>query len=123
MKFKQPYDYANHVKDREVNNLPSLTIPDQTMSIPELIRRYAQGLPLGAPRVPMYDDVEVGDLLQGRNWNTLDLTERAEIMKNVSYEVQDIITKESNRRKGKTKPELSTSNASDVDSSEDNVTK
>ena len=73
----------------EINDLPSKTIPEQTMSIPELIRRYASGMPLGGQRTPIWDKDEV-DLLNGVNWEKLDLSEKAEYMENFKYEIQEI---------------------------------
>lgn len=39
----------------EVNFRPSKTIPDQAMSIQEIMRRYASGLPLSGQRVGFFD--------------------------------------------------------------------
>lgn len=39
----------------EVNNEPALTIPDDSLSIKEILDRYARGLPLGGERVPVYN--------------------------------------------------------------------
>lgn len=65
MNFKSHY---------EVNAQPSQTVPDQSMTVLELIQRHASGLPLGAPKVPIYDG-DVDDL-NGRDIRTLDLSER-----------------------------------------------
>lgn len=52
MKFKTPY---NAVPSKgEINSDPSMTVPDQSMSVQEIMRRYASGLPLGGQRVPIY---------------------------------------------------------------------
>jgi len=93
----------------EVNNKPSLTLPDQTLSIPELIRRYAQGLPLGAPAVGHYDEEPEEDLLNGKNWNTLDLSEKANFMQAAKEEYHEI-SKRVNKKKPNT-PEESTEQA------------
>lgn len=74
----------------EINNLPSKTIPDQTLSIPELIKRYAQGLPLNAPAIGHYDENPEEDLLNGRNWNTLDISEKANFIKAAKEEYVEI---------------------------------
>lgn len=37
---------------------PSMTVPDQTMSIREILDRYARGLPIEGQKVPMYDGDE-----------------------------------------------------------------
>ena len=51
---------------------PSQTIPDQTMSIQEIIKRHAHGLPLGGSQEGLYDDD--GDS-QGIDVRTLDLVD------------------------------------------------
>lgn len=81
------YDYKNNVY--EINTLPSQTIPDQAMSIPELIKRYASGLPLGGSKVPIYQNEEE-DLLNGTNWNKLDLSEQMDFMRSAKNELNDI---------------------------------
>lgn len=53
---------------------PSLTVPDQTMSIREILNRYARGLPVGGSRIATFDeDDDLPDI------KTLDLTERQEL--------------------------------------------
>lgn len=43
----------------DVNNLPSATEPDQTLSIKQLIERHAQGINLGVKEYdPIYSDQE-----------------------------------------------------------------
>lgn len=70
--FKTPYNAHLFVTKGEVNRSPSKTIPDQSMSVRELMARYAQGLPLSGARVPIYDgDTEFVPMPE-----TLDLAER-----------------------------------------------
>lgn len=90
MKFQTPHDKTTRVKEHQRFTQPSMTIPDQTLSIPELIRRYAQGLPLGAPKVPMYEEDPEQDLLGGINWNTLDISEKQNFIKSAQNEIKDI---------------------------------
>lgn len=54
---------------------PSMTIPDQTLSIKEIISRYVRGLPIDGEKVPIYDGEE-DDMPDPR---TLDLSELAEL--------------------------------------------
>jgi hypothetical protein len=91
MKIKTPYN-AKEFKDYgEKNSLPSMTIPNQAMSIPEMIRRYASGLPLGGARVPFYDENPEEDLLGGKNWNTLDLSEQNDLIKHYKQEYEETV--------------------------------
>lgn len=95
--FKNPYDFKNHKKKYEVNNMPSKTIPDQSMSIPELIKRYASGLPLGGQKVPMYDTDDTHDILNGRPFASYDLSEQHNIVKNAKQEYQETINRLRNK--------------------------
>ena len=101
MKFQTPHDKSTRVSKFQVFTQPSQTVPDQTMSIPELIRRYAQGLPLGAPKVPMYEEDPEQDLLGGMNWNKLDLSEKSQFIKSAKNEIQEI-TKRSRKKQSDT---------------------
>jgi hypothetical protein len=62
MKFRTPYNAHELPKQREHNTMPSMTVPDQTMSIKEIFRRFAQGLPIEGQKVPVYDDEYIPDV-------------------------------------------------------------
>lgn len=87
MKINTPFNRKEHGERGETTNKPSMTIPDQTMSIPELMRRYANGQTLGGSKVPVYDGDE--DILNGVNWQSLDLSEKAAYMKEFANELKD----------------------------------
>lgn len=74
MKIRNIFN-AHEFTDNEVISEPSQTIPDQTMSIRELVKRYASGLPLGGSNNPIYEG-EDGDGIDPRR---LDLAERQEL--------------------------------------------
>lgn len=74
----------------EVNRQPSMTIPDQTMSLREILQRFAQGLPVTGAKVPVYD--EENDLPDIR---TLDLAERDEYANQFANEFAEIKGRES----------------------------
>lgn len=56
--------FNNHYKRQPdkgtVNNKPSLTVPDQSMTIREIINRSQKGLPVSGVRVPMYNETDDG---------------------------------------------------------------
>lgn len=54
MKFQTPYRVEKPIG--ESNFGISLTVPDQSMSISELVRRTRAGLPLTGSRVPQYNE-------------------------------------------------------------------
>lgn len=70
----------------QVNNEPSQTIPDQSMSLRELIIRYAKGLPLEGARTPIWEGEEGYEV----DPETLDLAEREELAEKARQELQEI---------------------------------
>lgn len=87
-KIKTWLNFKDFAKDYEVNTMPSETVPDQTMSVSEILNRYARGLPIGGSKVPIYEDDN--DLPDPR---TLDLAERQELKEQYTTEIQKIRTK------------------------------
>jgi len=77
MKFKTPYNMRDVVTPGEVFTQPSMTIPDQTMTIQEMLQRHAQGLGFNGQKVPFYEGDN--DPLNGVNPKTLDLSELADL--------------------------------------------
>jgi len=71
-------DYEGHFS-------PSLTIPDQTLGIKEILQRYARGLPMDG-KVPIYE----GDEGDGIDPRRLDLSERAELQQMYTEELNQI---------------------------------
>lgn len=61
----------------------STTIPDQSMSIKEILDRFARGLPLDGYRVPVWDGEE--DL---PDFNRMDLADIENYMRNNQEEIQ-----------------------------------
>lgn len=73
-------------KDKgEVHKKPSMTVPDKTISLRELLLRHVQGMPL--PNMPQgvqpyyNEEVEIPDLRK------LDLTEIDELRRNTTNEI------------------------------------
>jgi hypothetical protein len=77
-----------HTRRYEVNNEPSETIPDQSMSIRTLLDRYSRGLPISGERTPIWQ--------QGDDYNdmpdprTLDLAERQEFAEQYQQELKSL---------------------------------
>jgi hypothetical protein len=84
MKVKNSLNYDYTEQKGEVNTLPSMTIPDQTMSIRTIVDRYARGLPVTA-FTPVY---EGEDYIPDPK--TLDLVERQELAEHLKAEVESI---------------------------------
>jgi hypothetical protein len=75
------YDYKDQLG--EVNTLPSMTIPDQTMSIRTIVDRYTRGLPVTG-FTPVYE----GEDYYIPDPKTLDLVERHEMAEQIKQEVE-----------------------------------
>lgn len=88
--FKNHY---NSVPEKgEKNDKPSLTVPDQVMSIPELLKRHARGLPLGSGvKTPIFDGEE--DILQGVDFRKLDISERMDFINERTKEFTELKNK------------------------------
>lgn len=69
----------------EVNNQPSLTVPDQTLSMREILSRHARGLPYDS-----FNPVYHGDDEYIPNPATLDLVDRQEMAEEISNRVAKI---------------------------------
>jgi hypothetical protein len=74
MIVRNPFN-AKQYNDNEVITEPSQTVPDQALTIREILKRYASGQPLGGGKEPIYEGEE-GDGVDPR---TLDLAERQEL--------------------------------------------
>lgn len=79
MKFNKKYDFDPSIGKRLVTG-PSMTIPDQTMSVAEILMRYSRGQPFQAGKPGSYlgDD---DDLLDGVDINSLDIEEKHQVMR------------------------------------------
>lgn len=83
-KVRTYFNHADLGVKGERFTLPSCTVPDQTLSIQEIMRRYAKGLPIGGQKVELFDEED--DLPDPR---TLDLAERQEYAEIYVAEIKD----------------------------------
>lgn len=100
MKVKNVLSWNISMIQKEVNTQPSCTIPDQAMSIKEIMDRFARGLPMKG-NIPIYEDQETLDQADGINFETLDLSEQHEIIMQRQNELLNLKLKqrESEKRK------------------------
>jgi hypothetical protein len=84
--FKNIMNYKQF--EGEVNNQKSLTIPDQAMSVKEILSRYSRGLNVNG-FTPIYEDVETTDDYMP-DPRILDLAERQEYAEIFSQEYNEI---------------------------------
>lgn len=66
--------------------LPSMTVPDQVMSLKEILDRFARGLPLDGEKLPVWDgeDDYFPDL------SKMDLVDRQEYLEATRQEIDEI---------------------------------
>ena len=75
MKISNTYNYQPY--EGIINNQPSMTVPDQTLTLRQILDRYARGLPLGGTNEsPIFDEEETNE---GIDIRTLDLSEVHEL--------------------------------------------
>jgi len=105
MLIKTQYNRKDHEERGEINTKPSMTIPDQTMSIPELIRRYANGQSLGGGRIPQYEE---NDILNGKPFASFDLSEQHDIVRNLKNEYHETVNRLRNNKTQTAKENINT---------------
>jgi len=80
-------NYNYKIQKGEINNKPSQTVPDQTMSIREILTRYAKGLPIESGKVPIYEGEDYTP--DPRHMDLADRQEYMEYAKNQIREIQE----------------------------------
>lgn len=75
----------------EINTMPSMTVPDQSMTIEELVYRYTHGLDLGGGRVPVYDSES--EIEYPSNWDALDISEKHDWLRERHDEYKELEAK------------------------------
>lgn len=99
MNFKSHYNSLPEAG--EINLKPSKTIPDQSLSVKEIMTRYAQGLPISGQKVAVYNDGDEEENVPA-NWATLDISEKhdyIEHQKRVVKELQIDLQKQAQAKK------------------------
>jgi len=85
---------------------PSMTVPDQSMTVREIMDRYARGLDVGGQQNELWEDEDGSD---GINPKTLDLVD-LQIMKMQNEEKIQRYQNEDKKRKAKKSEETKTQN-------------
>lgn len=87
-KFRSILDYDYELEQYEVNTLPSLTVPDQTMSMAEILTRFVNGEEMNVGNGLEFMDESDLMYSNGININTLDLNEREKLLKDAQSTIQ-----------------------------------
>lgn len=108
MKFQSAGTYDYRRFPGEINNEPSMTVPDQTMSLKELLERYARGLPVAGAKQEIFHGEEfVPDL------NRMDLSEQQDLREHLATEIPrlqaDLKRQDEDKAKAKKEAEESAS--------------
>lgn len=85
MKFKTPWNSHEFPSNYEKVSSVSMTIPDQSMTVKEIMDRYARGLPVNGERSPVYHGEEfVPDL------ERMDLSEIEDLKSQVTADIKEL---------------------------------
>jgi len=77
---------------------PSLTVPDQTMSIRTIMERYARGLPIDGQKTPIYDTENLSTGLDPRKLDLVDIQEMGIEHKKTLKEHKERLTKAESKK-------------------------
>lgn len=83
----KPTGETNEYVDKEtgeVKKYPSKTLPNQSMSVREILDRYSKGLPITSGKVPVYH----GEDFDMPEWDKLDLTEKQELREAAAEDIR-----------------------------------
>lgn len=73
--FKTPYNHDHHIHPGESDFSASKTVPDQTLSVREILQRHARGIPVTDAKTPIYlEDTDLPDMQR------MELTDQMELI-------------------------------------------
>lgn len=100
-RIRSSINFDPHGKDFQATHTGSktLTVPDQSLSIPEIISRFSRGLTVDQGKVPIYeDDIDDYSFIDLRK---LDFAERQELREKIDIQVSELKTKFEQEKKRK----------------------
>lgn len=102
MKPKIRTAWTHETIPEKKSSLPSLTIPDQTMTVRELIERHVRGLPLDGEKIPVYygEDEEMPDIRR------MDLSEIQQLQQSTQQTIDEANRAYQDRQEKKKKAEF-----------------
>jgi len=105
--FRNHFNYNQFKIRYEYSDKPSQTIPDQTMSVKEILSRYSRGLPLEGNKTPIYNGEEIIPDLR-----RMDLSEIQEMQQEnqryITEETEKIETEQREKKRKKKYEEIET---------------
>jgi hypothetical protein len=86
--------------DGERNNKPSETVPDQTMTVQEILKRHSRGLPMDGQRVSLFEeDIDPDDDTVLPDPKHMDLADRQLLKESITDHLDTIAENKKNRSK------------------------
>lgn len=95
-RFNTPYNQKGKPKKYYITKPEHLTVPDQSLSVAELLYRFSHGQPL-LGRSDAYYDTEQ-DVIVPPNWEKLDISEKMAFMEEKRAEYQELEKKARDRK-------------------------
>lgn len=86
-KFRTQYNNQGEPIILRKNTMPSMTVPDQSMTIQEIQTRFASGIPLSQTKIPVYNGEE--DMWKGIDPKSLDIVEINAIMRDRINDIKE----------------------------------
>lgn len=96
-KFRNAFDYDHTKEVNEFNELPSMTVPDMTMSLSEILKRYTRGGEI-ATLTPVYQEED--EFSEYPDFEKLDALEKLQY----AQEIKESINEFQNKPKPKPEP-------------------
>lgn len=87
----------------EVNDKASLTVPDQTMDLREILVRFASGQEISGHNGLAYMEDDEIENTSGRHIDTLDLSEKQQLKEHAKLKIADIYANAANATTSSTK--------------------
>jgi hypothetical protein len=113
MVFSTPYSFdpAFEVCFESVSDEPSMTVPDQSLTVSEILDRYTRGLAPPIARDPIYDDRENLDFddvdpVDRPDFDLSDVSEHRLRLESLSNQLKDEIRAKSKAKKEKENADL-----------------
>jgi hypothetical protein len=87
--YVDPSNYDFNAYKGSVNDEPSKTVPDQTMSLMEILQRYASGETISVNQNLLYMDDEDLQTSSGINLKSLDLSEQHDLLNSFTNKIEN----------------------------------
>lgn len=122
--FKTAYNHLDVESQGEINSKPSMTIPDQSLTIKQIVQRFASGRPLGGQRVPVYegDEVRPAGLPEGVDIHQLELTDRMNLLLDAKAEIDNLTKNNLEKAAAKEREQLRKSILEEIEKTKKEIT-